>query len=38
MTFVTLLFVIGGLMLTFSGIENKSIVAYAQEWIGGASG
>lgn len=36
MTFVVLMLVLFGLLLLFSGAENKSIAEYAQEWIGGA--
>ena len=37
MTFVTLLFLLTGLLLLFSAIENQSIIQYAQTWIGGGS-
>jgi hypothetical protein len=33
MTFVTLMFILGGLLLLFSAIENKPIVDYAKELI-----
>lgn len=37
MTFIIILLILGGLTLIFSGVENKSLAAYLQEWIGGSS-
>jgi len=37
MTFIILMLVLGGLTLIFSGVENKSLAAYLQGWLGGSS-
>lgn len=37
MTFIILILILGGLALIFSGIENKSLAAYLQSWLGGSS-
>lgn len=35
MTFIIILLILGGLTLVFSGVENVSLAAYLQTWIGG---
>lgn len=37
MTFIIILLILGGLTLVFSGVENKSLAAYLQSWIGGGN-
>ena len=37
MAFVTLVLLLTGLMFIFSGIENISLLAYAQSFIGGST-
>lgn len=34
MTFVIILLLLGGLTLIFSGVEDQSVTAYIQQWIG----
>lgn len=34
-TFLIIIALLGGLTLIFSGIEDVSLVAYMQQWIGG---
>lgn len=35
MTFLIIITLLGGLTLIFSGIEDVSLTAYMQQWIGG---
>lgn len=37
MTFIIILLILGGLALVFSGVENQSLAAYLQSWIGGGN-